>query len=58
MSELKNVVLEPITRRDPSLCPRIYPVCEAMVRCAILDAIFMEKGYRAVAGLDSKWGNI
>ena len=51
----KNEILEPITRRDPSLCPRIYPVCEAMVRCAILDAIYMAKGYEAIAGLGDKW---
>ncbi len=58
MKDMKDVVLEPITRRDPSLCPRIYPVCEAMVRMAILDAIYMSKGYAAVAGLDSKWDKV
>lgn len=58
MSQLKNVVLEPITRRDPSLCPRIYPVCEAMTRIAILDAIYMAKGYGAVANLDAKWDRV
>lgn len=55
MKKLENVVLEPITRRDPSLCPRIYPVCEAMVRIAILDALYMAKGYRALANIDPKW---
>lgn len=58
MKEMKNVVLEPITRRDPSICPRIYPVCEAMVRMAILDAIYMQEGYQAVAGLDAKWRKV
>lgn len=58
MDTLENVVLEPITRRDPSLCPRIYPVCEAMVRIAILDAIYMAQGYRAVANLDPKWDRV
>jgi chorismate synthase len=58
METLQNTVLEPITRRDPSLCPRIYPVCEAMVRIAILDAIFMARGYRAVANIDAKWDKI
>jgi len=58
MDKLQNVVLEPITRRDPSLCPRIYPVCEAMVRIAILDAIFMAKGYRAVSAIDEKWDRV
>lgn len=36
------------SRSDPSLCPRIYSVCEAMVRIAILDAIFMAEGYNSV----------
>ncbi len=58
MHKLENVTLEPITRRDPSLLPRIYPVCEAMVRLAVLDAIFMAKGYRAVSNIDSKWDNV
>lgn len=58
MDKLENVVLEPITRRDPTLLPRIYPVCEAMVRIAILDAIFMAKGYRALSNIDSKWDKI
>ena len=40
MKTEENVTLEPITRRDPSICPRIYPVCEAMVRCSILDALY------------------
>ena len=53
-----DVTLSPITRRDPSLLPRIYPVCEAMVRLAILDAIFMSRGYAALAGLDPKWDKI
>ncbi|MBU1075908.1 MAG: chorismate synthase, partial [Spirochaetes bacterium] len=55
MKKEKDVVLEPITRRDPSICPRIYPVCEAMVRCAILDALYMAKGYEAVSGIGDKW---
>jgi chorismate synthase len=55
MEKLENTTLEPITRRDPSLCPRIYPVCEAMVRIAILDAIYMARGYRAMSNIDPKW---
>jgi chorismate synthase len=58
MSEVKNTTLEPITRRDPSLCPRIYPVCEAMVRIAILDALYMAKAYQGVSNLAPKWDRI
>jgi chorismate synthase len=58
MEKLENTVLQPITRRDPSLCPRIYPVCEAMVRIAILDAVYMAKSYRALANIDPKWDQV
>lgn len=58
MDKLEDEILDPITRRDPSLCPRIYPVCEAMVRIAILDAIYMAKGYRAVANISDKWDKV
>lgn len=54
-TEMKDVVLEPITRRDPSLLPRIYPVCEAMTRCVLLDAIFMAEAWWKVSGIDEKW---
>lgn len=44
------------SRSDPSLCPRIYPVCEAMVRIALLDAIYIANGYRSAAqGIDKIW---
>ncbi len=51
----KNVDLSPITRRDASLLPRIYPVCEAMARIAIVDALMQFKGYRAMEDLDEKF---
>jgi len=55
MAKEEDTKLEPITRRDPSICPRIYPVCEAMIRCAILDTLYMAKGYETLANLDDKW---
>lgn len=55
VNKLKNVTNEFKTRNDPSICPRIYPVCEAMVRIAILDAYLMANGYRAVSNFDDKW---
>ena len=50
-----NEKLAPITRRDASLLPRIYPVAEAMARIAILDALMQFKGYRALEDLDEKY---
>ena len=58
VNSMEEEILQPITRRDASLLPRIYPVCEAMVRIAILDALIMAKGYRAIADIDEKWDRI
>ncbi|MFH1759620.1 MAG: chorismate synthase, partial [bacterium] len=58
MKKFEDTVLEPITRRDPSICPRIYPVCEAMVRCSIVDAIYMAEGYAQVSNIDPKWKKV
>lgn len=56
VDEAANVTHKFTSRSDPSLCPRIYPVCEAMVRIAILDAIMMARGYRAVSdNIDTRW---
>lgn len=59
MYKLENVDMEFNTRNDPSICPRIYPVCEAMTRIALLDAIFMAKGFRAVSqSIDPRWDKL
>ncbi len=55
MVKQENTILSPITRRDPTLLPRIYPVIEAMMRCTILDAIYMAEAYWKVSGIDEKW---
>ena len=51
----ENVKLAPITRRDASILPRIYPVAEAMARIAVVDALMQFKGYRAMEDLDEKY---
>ena len=58
METMTDTVLEPITRRDASLLPRIYPVCEAMVRIALVDAIMMANAYRSMMDLDPKWDTV
>lgn len=55
MNDMTEETLEPITRRDASILPRIYPVAEAMVRIAIVDAILMARGYRSMTDIDEKW---
>lgn len=46
--KLQNVSHVFASRSDPTICTRIYPVCEAMMRIAILDAIYMAGGYKSV----------
>ena len=55
MATMTEERLSPITRRDPTICGRIYPVAEAMMAIAILDALYLAKAYDALARLDEKW---
>ena len=48
ISTKENITTVFSTRNDPTICARIYSVCEAMVRMTILDALYMAKGYDAV----------
>jgi len=55
MIQMKEAKLAAITRRDISILPRIYPVAEAMIRIAILDALYMAKGFDYFCRLDPRW---
>jgi chorismate synthase len=47
------------SRSDPSICTRVYPVCEAMMRMAILDAVMMTYGYKEMSSsIDPRWENL
>jgi chorismate synthase len=55
--------LEPVThkfasRSDPSLVPRVYSICEAMVRIALVDSIIMSSGVRSITEMDSRWDGL
>jgi len=44
------------SRSDPTICTRIYPICEAMMRITLLDAIYMAEGYKNIASvIDPEW---
>jgi chorismate synthase len=59
IKSMSNTTAKFASRSDPSLCPRIYPVCEAMVRLALVDAIMINEGYRAIAGrINPDWDRI
>lgn len=55
MATMQEARLSAITRRDASICPRIYPVAEAMVRIAIVDALYMWRGWEGVSRLKKGW---
>lgn len=48
---MKPARLAAITRRDATICPRIYPVAEAMVRIAILDALYLWRAWQGVQNI-------
>jgi len=58
MAKMKETKLAAVTRRDACICQRIYPVAEAMVRIAILDALYMARGYDSVCKIKNKWRQI
>lgn len=47
---LENKTLEAVTRRDPTLVARIWPVAEAFTAIVLLDQFAQHLGYRALAG--------
>jgi len=58
MAKMKEEKLSPITRRDPTLLGRIYAVAEAMMAIALVDALFISKGWYGMAKLDEKWNKL
>jgi chorismate synthase len=58
MITMEEKSLAAVTRRDISLCPRIYPVAEAMVAIAVLDALFMARAWYGVSKMDPKWESL
>ena len=58
MKTMKEQELSPITRRDPTLLGRIYPVAEAMAAIAVLDCLYMAKGYNAVFDVENKFSQL
>lgn len=61
MKKMKEEILSPITRRDPTLLGRIYAVAEAMAAIAVVDALMMARGYDSVCKVpkeDNPWRQI
>jgi len=51
---LENKDLAAITRRDPTIVARVWPVAEAYTAMILLDQFMMHKGYQAVKDLAGK----
>jgi len=49
---LENATLEAITRRDPTIVARVWPVAEAFMALILCDALGLHLGYRALARMD------
>ncbi len=47
---LTNATLEAVTRRDPTIVARVWPVAEAFMALVLTDQLAMHLGYRALAG--------
>ncbi|MCD6405450.1 MAG: chorismate synthase [Planctomycetes bacterium] len=47
---LENTDLAAVTRRDPTIVSRVWPVAEAFTAIILADHLFMHLGYRAMAG--------
>ncbi len=55
MVKMEETELSAVTRRDITICPRIFPVGEAMTACAILDCLYFAKGFDYFANVDPKY---
>ncbi len=59
INSLENVSHVFASRSDPTICTRLYAVCEAMTRIALLDAIYMAGGYKNVMeAIDPEWDTL
>jgi len=58
VSTLEPVVHKFASRSDPSLVPRVYSICEAMVRIALVDSIMMSAGLKSVTDMEARWNNL
>ena len=59
IAKSENVTHVFASRSDPTICTRIYPVCEAMMRIVLVDAIYMAEGYRnVISAIDPEWEGI
>ena len=45
---LEDAVLSAVTRRDPTIVARVWPVAEAFTAIVLLDQLMMHRGYRAL----------
>ena len=45
----ENTELAAVTRRDPTIVARVWPVAEAMMGIILLDQLMMHMGYRGIA---------
>lgn len=45
---LENATLKAVTRRDPTIVARVWPVAEAFLACILLDHLMIHNGYQSL----------
>lgn len=45
---MENATLKAVTRRDPTIVARVWPVAEAFLACILLDHLMMHNGYQSL----------
>jgi chorismate synthase len=58
MATMEAKKLQAITRRDITICPRIFPVAESMVAIAVVDALFMARAWYGLGDIEPKWQDL
>jgi len=53
--QMKETVLQAITRRDATICGRVVPVAEAMVAISICDHLILWKGLDTITQRERHW---
>ena len=48
----ESATLAAVTRRDPTIVARVWPVAEAFTALILVDQLAMHLGYRALAQMD------
>lgn len=58
VATLEPTVHKFASRSDPSLVPRVYSICEAMVRMSLVDSIMMSASSKSLTDMSARWDSL